>query len=109
MRDSSIAVTLPDMTISLSTIFPFKRKHAVGDEKWYEKISVRYTGRVKNSIKTKDNQLFKKNLIRDWENGMQHEIPVSATFYFVQVLQCDAYRKLYGALVHPQGEEGLGR
>ena len=80
MRDSSIAVTLPDMTISLSTIFPFKRKHAVGDEKWYEKISVRYTGRVKNSIKTKDNLLFKKNLIRDWENGMQHEIPVSATF-----------------------------
>ena len=80
MKDSSIAVTLPDMTISLSTIFPFKRKHAVGDERWYEKISVRYTGRLKNSIKTKDNLLFKKNLIRDWENGMQHEIPVSATF-----------------------------
>lgn len=80
MRDSSIAVTLPDMTISLSTIFPFKRKHAVGDEKWYEKISVRYTGHLKNSIKTKDDMLFKKNLIRDWQNGMQHEIPVSATF-----------------------------
>ncbi|MEL5894759.1 putative LPS assembly protein LptD [Bacteroides sp. GD17] len=80
MRDSSIAVTLPDLTISLSTIFPFKRKHAVGDEKWYEKISVRYTGRLKNSIKTKDNMLFKSNLVRDWENGMQHEIPVSATF-----------------------------
>ncbi|MDE6349334.1 MAG: LPS-assembly protein LptD [Bacteroides sp.] len=80
MRDSSIAVTLPDMTISLSTIFPFKRKRAVGDEKWYEKISVRYTGRMKNSIKTKDNLLFKKNLMRDWENGMQHDIPISATF-----------------------------
>lgn len=80
MKDSSIAVTLPDMTISLSTIFPFKRKRAVGDEKWYEKISVRYTGHLKNSIRTKDDQLFKKNLIRDWENGMQHDIPVSATF-----------------------------
>lgn len=80
MKDSSIAVTFPDMTISLSTIFPFKRKRAVGDEKWYEKISVRYTGRVKNNIKTKDNLLFKSNLIKDWENGMQHEIPVSATF-----------------------------
>lgn len=80
MRDSSIAVTLPDMTISLSTIFPFKRKHQVGDEKWYEKISLRYTGHVKNSIRTKDNLLFKKNLIKDWENGMQHDIPVSATF-----------------------------
>ncbi len=80
MRDSSIAVTLPDLNISLSTIFPFKRKQVVGDERWYEKIQLRYTGRMKNSITTKDDQLFKKNLIRDWDNGMQHDIPISATF-----------------------------
>lgn len=80
MRDSSIAVTLPDLNISLSTIFPFKRKHAVGNERWYEKIQLRYTGRMKNSITTKDDQLFKKNLINDWDNGMQHDIPISATF-----------------------------
>ena len=80
MRDSLIAVTLPDLNISLSTIFPFKRKRAVGDEKWYEKISIRYTGRMKNSIRTKDDRLFKSNLVRDWENGMQHDIPISATF-----------------------------
>ena len=80
MRDSSIAVTLPDLNISLSTIFPFKRKRTVGDEKWYEKISIRYTGRMKNSIRTKDDRLFKSNLVRDWENGMQHDIPISATF-----------------------------
>ncbi|TCO91253.1 hypothetical protein EV202_11351 [Bacteroides heparinolyticus] len=80
MRDSSIAVALPDLNISLSTIFPFKRKRAVGDEKWYEKISIRYTGRMKNSIRTKDDRLFKSNLVRDWENGMQHDIPISATF-----------------------------
>lgn len=79
MRDSSIAVTLPDLNISLSTIFPFKRKRQVGNEKWYEKISFRYTGRMRNSITTKDNLLFKSNLARDWENGMQHDIPISAT------------------------------
>lgn len=33
-----------------------------------------------NSIQTKDNLLFKSNLIKDWKNGMKHEIPVSATF-----------------------------
>ena len=80
MADSSIAVTLPDLTISLSTIFPFKRKHPVGEEKWYEKISLRYTGHMKNSIKTKDNLLFKSSLVKDWENGMQHDVPISATF-----------------------------
>ena len=80
MKDSSIAVTLPDLNISLSTIFPFKRKKQVGEEKWYEKISVRYTGRMKNSIQTKDDRLFKSNLVRDWDNGMQHDVPISATF-----------------------------
>ena len=80
MKDSSVSVTLPDLTISLSNIYPFKRKKAVGEERWYEKISLRYTGRFKNSIDTKDYLLFKSNLIKDWENGMQHEVPISATF-----------------------------
>ena len=80
MKDSSISMTLPDVNISLSNIYPFKRKKATGEQRWYEKISLRYTGRFKNSIDTKDNLLFKSNLIKDWENGMQHEIPISATF-----------------------------
>ena len=68
------------LNISLSTLYPFKRKKAAGEERWYEKISIRYTGRLTNSIQTKDNLLFKSNLIKDWKNGMKHEIPVSATF-----------------------------
>ena len=79
-RDSSISITLPDLNIALSTIFPFKRKHPVGNERWYEKISMRYNGRFSASITTKDNLIFKKNYIKDWRNGMKHEIPVSATF-----------------------------
>lgn len=80
MRDSSIAVTLPDLNISLSRLFPFKRKRSVGEERWYEKISMSYTGRLTNSIRTKDDELFKKSLIKDWNNGMTHNIPISATF-----------------------------
>lgn len=80
MRDSSIAVTLPDLNISLTRRFPFKRKKAVGAERWYEKISFQYTGRLTNSITTKDDRLFKSNLVKDWKNAMQHTIPVSATF-----------------------------
>ncbi len=80
LRDSSIAITLPDLNISLTRMFPFKRKKAAGAERWYEKISFQYTGRLVNSVKTKDDQLFKTNLIKDWQNAMQHNIPVSATF-----------------------------
>ena len=64
----------------MSRIYPFKRKNRVGKEKWYEKISFNYTGNLKNSIQTKQNMFLKSNLIRDWSNGMQHNIPISATF-----------------------------
>ena len=86
MRDSSIAVTLPDLNISLSRLFPFKRKRAAGAERWYEKISVAYTGRLTNSIRTKDNLLFKTGL-GGWDNAMNHNIPISATFTLFKYLQ----------------------
>ncbi len=80
MRDSTIALTLPDLNISISRFYPFKRKQMVGKEKWYEKISMSYTGHFSNSISTKENKLLKSNLIKDWRNGMQHSIPISANF-----------------------------
>lgn len=80
MRDSTVSVTLPSLNISLARFNPFKRKKMAGKERWYEKIAVSYTGELSNSIYTKENKLFKSNLIRDWSNGMQHSIPISASF-----------------------------
>ena len=80
MRDSTIAVTLPDLNISVANFYPFKRKKAVGKERWYEKISMRYTGHFKNEINTKEDKLMKSSLTKDWRNGMQHNIPISGNF-----------------------------
>ncbi len=80
LRDSSIAVTLPDVSISVSRFYPFKRKKSAGKDRWYEKISLTYTGQITNSITTTESELFHSNLLRDWRNGMKHRIPVSATF-----------------------------
>lgn len=80
MRDSSLAVTLPDLNIAISRFYPFRRKKQVGDEKWYEKIAMSYTGHISNSINTKEEQFFKSSLIKDWRNAWQHQIPVSASF-----------------------------
>ena len=80
MRDSSIQITLPDLNISLSRFYPFKRKHLVGKERWYEKIAVSYTGQMSNSITTKEDRLFHSSLIKDWRNGIQHNIPINANF-----------------------------
>ncbi len=79
-RDSSITLTLPDLNITLARFNPFKRKRAAGKERWYEKIAVRYTGQMSNSISTKEDKIFHSNLIKDWRNGFRHSIPVSASF-----------------------------
>lgn len=80
LRDSSVSMTLPDLSISLNRFYPFRRKHQAGKERWYEKISMSYTGSLSNSINTKEDKLFKSNLVKDWRNGMQHRIPIDATF-----------------------------
>ena len=80
MRDSSISLTLPDLNISISRFYPFKRKKRVGAERWYEKISMQYTGHLTNSINTQEDKLLHSSLTRDWKNGMQHQIPISGNF-----------------------------
>ena len=80
MRDSTIALTMPDLNISISRFYPFKRKKMAGKERWYEKISMSYTGHFSNSISTKEKDLPHSNLVKDWRNGMQHSIPISGNF-----------------------------
>ena len=86
-RDSTIAATLPNISMNMSRIYPLKRKDAVGEERWYEKISMSYSGEFRNSITTKEDKFLKANLVRDWTNGMRHNIPVSATFTLFDFIQ----------------------
>ena len=79
-QDSTLTVSFPNITLTLSQVNPFKRKHAVGAERWYEKIRMSYTGLLQNSLTAKQNEFFKKSLVKDWRNGMKHTIPISATF-----------------------------
>ena len=80
MQDSTLSLTLPNLNVSLSKKYPFKRKKRMGEERWYEKISLSYSGQLSNSIRTKEDKVLKSNIIKDWRNGVKHNIPVSATF-----------------------------
>lgn len=86
MRDSTIDMTLPDLNIYLTQFYPFKRKHAAGKQRWYEKINVAYTGQISNTIHTKESQLFHSSFTRDWRNGWMHTIPVKASFTVAKYL-----------------------
>ena len=80
MRDTTITLSLPDLNITVSQFYPFKRKKAVGDARWYEKISLSYTGEIVNRINTKESQLLHSSLVKDWKNGFNHNIPIQANF-----------------------------
>jgi len=91
LKDSIISLTLPNLSITMSRIYPFKRKNAVGKERWYEKISMSYSGTFANSITTKENKLLSSSLTKDWRNGMRHSIPVSATFNILKYINVSPY------------------
>ena len=79
-QDSTLAVSFPNLNVTMSQTAPFKRKRAAGAEKWYEKIKMSYSGQFQNSLTAQQNVFFKKSLIKDWRNGLRHAVPVSATF-----------------------------
>lgn len=84
MRDSTLSVSFPSLNLSLQRVYPFKRKKVAGSDRWYEKISFTYSGSLSNSISSKESELLEKSLVRDWNNGIKHAIPVSATFQILK-------------------------
>lgn len=84
--DSTLSVSFPYLTVTMSQFAPFKRKKAAGDERWYEKIKISYSGRFQNSLTAKQDEFFKKSLVKDWRNGMSHTLPINATFNLFKYL-----------------------
>jgi hypothetical protein len=79
-RDTTISLTLPQMTFNVNRLYPFKSKNASGKERWYQKIGMSYNFDMQNSINTKEYNLFNSSLTKDWENGIKHSIPINTSF-----------------------------
>ena len=80
MRTNELSMTLPDLNINISRFYPFRRQQMVGRERWYEKISMSYTGQLSNSITTTESHILHSNLAKEWRNGFQHNIPINGNF-----------------------------
>lgn len=85
-QDSTLAVSFPNLNVTLSQVAPFKRKRSVGGEKWYEKIKLSYSGQFQNSLTSGQDEFFKKSIIKDWKNGFRHSVPISATFNIMKYI-----------------------
>ncbi|MBK7851181.1 MAG: LPS-assembly protein LptD [Bacteroidetes bacterium] len=75
-----IRITAPDVSFNIARITPFKRKHAIGAQRWFEKIGTSYSLRATNFVQTKDSLLFEQNTLDNMQNGIQHSIPISTSF-----------------------------
>ena len=104
--DSTLTVSFPNFTITMSQTAPFKRKRSVGDERWYEKIKLSYSGRFQNSLTAKQDDFFHKSLVKDWRNGMMHNVPIQATFnvmkYFNITPQLNINDRMYTSKIRQQ-------
>ncbi len=78
-QTEAISVTFPSAVFNMSTVYPFKFKNSSGD-KWYEKISIRYTGKLTNSVTTTESELFDSSTLHEMSSGISHSIPVNASF-----------------------------
>ena len=79
-QNKTLSVTLPTVVFNVSRIYPFKRKERQGKERWYEKISMQYTGKMTNSVTTTESKIFTKETLDNMRNGIEHTLPVSASF-----------------------------
>ncbi len=79
-QDQSISMTFPSVVYNVSRFYPFKFGSSVGKERWYEKISMTYTGKMTNSVTTTESEVFTRETFDDMSNGIEHSIPVTAAF-----------------------------
>ena len=79
-QNQSLSITLPTVVFNVSRFYPFKRKEKMGKDRWYEKISMQYTGKMTNSVTTTESEIFSKKTLDNMKNGIEHSIPVSASF-----------------------------
>lgn len=97
MSDSTLTLTAPQLTVNMSTIYPFKlwrqatlkrKGKPAGKEQWYEKISMRYSmnGKISTRNNMKESEFLHSNFFKDWNTSISHNLPISASFMLFKYL-----------------------
>lgn len=97
-RDTTIALTLPSMSLSMTQIYPFRAKGKSTDLRWYDKVGISYSSKLENTINTKESKLMSSSLQKDWKNGYQHSIPITTNFKLAKDLTLSPTLNYQGVL-----------
>lgn len=87
-RDSSYAVTFPNLTFTVARIYPFRRKVQTGKQKFYETISFNYSANLDNKINFKSSDVGDSDFFKKMKNGLRHNISIGLpTFTLFKYIQ----------------------
>ena len=74
-----LAITLPNVVFNVARVYPFKRKDAMGKQRWYEKIGFTYSAKLTNSVSTPEKDIFTMQTLKNMRNGVEHTLPISTS------------------------------
>ena len=75
-----MTISLPNLDFRVQTLFPFKNNNRVGNERWYEKVSLQYASSLQNRVETQDSALFSKKVLENLNFGVKHDLSSSVNF-----------------------------
>jgi hypothetical protein len=88
-----ISITLPDVSFNLNTLYPLRRKEAIGAYKWFENIGIALNSNVKSLTYFSDDTAVTKNvnigkqIFDNLQWGGNHNIPISLSLPQIGALQ----------------------
>ncbi|MBB3970938.1 putative LPS assembly protein LptD [Mucilaginibacter phyllosphaerae] len=89
LSKKTVTLELPTFSFNMATLSPFDSKSRVGEQKWYQRITVGYSLVGTNKLTdVPETELFKANtLTKRLQNGLQHQIPIAFNSTFLKYFQ----------------------
>ena len=75
-KDSSYVFNFPNLAFSVTRFYPFKQKHRVGKEKFYEKFSLGYNTSLSNKINFKASEFMQPGFFDKFQTTMVHNFQI---------------------------------
>ena len=72
-----MTVTLPEFTLNMNRVYPFKNVGNPAKKRWYKDLYLSYTANAKNYVSMADSLYFKPGWLDNLQNGIQHRVPIS--------------------------------
>jgi hypothetical protein len=89
LTNKTVTLQLPTLSFTMASISPFDSKDRVGDQKWYQKVTVSYSLQATNEVdNVPEAQLFKSTtLAKRLQSRAVHQIPVGLSLNVFKYFQ----------------------